>query len=197
LQAATAPRANNGNLLEVRVNVVNDGNSPLALMGPDDIIYNEDGTGWRNSECGKWRIGVDFADRPSGMNDHPYRFGRDETLSPGTVRTLGGYIRLNTPRANDFWVGVVQECNHWEQDNSGRTRITVAAEVVITLSSPTTILATIFVIETSWASSRKFHRRWTGKTPRSKSFQGWQMATAFHSSRSTILATIYVIRTFD
>ena len=114
-----------GASLEVRVDVVNDGGTPIALSGPDNITYDENGAGWRDGACGQWRIGLDFDGRDGALVDHPYRFGVDDTLQPGATRTLGGFIRLNTPRSTAVWVGVVQECNHWEQDGTARTSVSV------------------------------------------------------------------------
>jgi hypothetical protein len=59
------------------------------------------------------------------MLDHPYRFGKDMTLDPGQSTTVGGYIRLTTLKAADFWVGAVQELVRWDADDIGRTHIAV------------------------------------------------------------------------
>jgi hypothetical protein len=116
-----------GSLLEVRVDVTNDGSAPLALMGPDNATYSEDGSSAnaRASEAGKWRVGVEIEGRVGTGLDHPYRFGKDMILNPGQSVTVGGYIRLTTPRSMDAWVGAVQELVRWDQDNLGRTRIAV------------------------------------------------------------------------
>ena len=118
-------------MLQVDIGVRNDsGVTALAQGPPPGLTYNEgdtpDSRGY--PEIGnRWRVGVDFSGRASGVKDHPYRWGLGADLPTGASVTVTGYIRLTTPRTTTYWAGLVQEAVRWWQDTAGTTSITVGA----------------------------------------------------------------------
>ena len=119
-----------GDLLQVEIGVRNDSGVTALTQGPaPGFTYNEGDTPNSRGYAeigGRWRVGVDFTGRSSGVTDHPYRWGLGADLAPGASVTVTGYIRLTTPRTTTYWVGLVQETVRWQQDNIGTTSITVS-----------------------------------------------------------------------
>ena len=117
----------NNQLLNVSVTVRNDGDSPLATQGPDPGFSYVEGDTFLSRGFGAtkdaFRVAVDF-DQRSGI-DHPYRWGLGSPLGPGESRTITGSIQLKTPRAQNYWVGIVQEQVAWLMDRQGTQLITV------------------------------------------------------------------------
>ncbi len=118
-----------GQQLKVQITVRNNGNQIIKTLGPDSgFIYNEgetsDSRGYPD-QYGKFRVGIDFNGRTG--KDHPYRWGLGGDLAPGQSRTIVGYVRLNTVRSTDYWVGLVQEGVKWFVDNKYKTKIQVYA----------------------------------------------------------------------
>jgi hypothetical protein len=116
-----------GDLLNVSITVQNDGSDPITTQGPGSgYVYDEADT-FRTrgfpEQNGAFRVGVDFDGR-TGV-DHPYRWGLGAPLGPGQSTTITGSIRLQTPRAVEYWAGLVQEQIRWLQDTQGAQLITV------------------------------------------------------------------------
>ncbi|HEX7589154.1 MAG TPA: hypothetical protein VF478_12625 [Anaerolineae bacterium] len=128
LQASLTPAALQvGQTLNVSVTIKNNGTSPLVTQGPNPgFVYDEGDTFYSRGFPGvasAFRFGVDFGTH-SGI-DHPYRWGLGAPLGPGQTTTVTGSIRLNTPQAVKYWVGLVREQVAWLQDNLGVQTITV------------------------------------------------------------------------
>lgn len=116
-----------GDLLQVSITVQNNSNGPLETQGPPPgFVYEEGDTFYTRGfpdEMYAYRVGVDFDGRV-GI-DHPYRWGLGEPLLPGRTVTVTGAIRLHTPRAINYWVGLVQEQIRWVQDREGAQFVVV------------------------------------------------------------------------
>ncbi len=121
-----------GELLNVSIVVRNDSGETLATQMPNPGFVYEEGETFRGlgfrEVVGAYRVGVDFDGR-SGW-DHPYRWGLGAPLAPGETRTITGAIRLQTPRAVNYWAGLVHEWVAWQQDNEGTQRVTVSPSSV-------------------------------------------------------------------
>lgn len=142
----TPTTLNAGRLLNVSITVVNNTNGPLPTEGPDPgFVYNEGDTFYTRGfpdQNGAFRVGIDF-DGHSGI-DHPYRWGLGAPLAPGQSATITGAIRLKTPRAINYWAGLVREQIAWLQDNQGRQTVTVnaapsAAQIVDASFTPVSV----------------------------------------------------------
>jgi hypothetical protein len=125
--AFTPTAINAGDLLNVSITVRNDGTTALATQSPDPgFVYNEGDTfssrGFADV-ANAFRVGIDFDGR-TGV-DHPLRWGLGSSLAAGETRTITGSIRLLTPRAINYWAGLVQERVAWIQDRQGTQAITV------------------------------------------------------------------------
>lgn len=123
-----------GQHLVASITVKNEGNMVLETQGPDPgFIYEERDTFASRGFAaisGDYRVGIDFDGR-TGL-DHPFRWGFGAPLQPGETRTITGVIHLQTPRAINYWVGLVQEYVAWWQDQQGTQLITVKAGPQIT-----------------------------------------------------------------
>ncbi len=136
-------------LLTVSIVVQNNSTETLPTQDPaPGFIYDEGDTfvtrGFKD-QARAVRIGIDFDGR-IGM-DHPYRWGLGVPLAPGQATTITGAIRLKTPRAINYWAGLVREQVAWLQDHIGAQNITVTAAPVgvATLTqvtfTPTTVVS--------------------------------------------------------
>ena len=120
-----------GELLNVSVTVVNNTEQTLATQNPaPGFVYDEGDTFYTRGlpdVNGAYRVGIDFDGR-AGI-DHPYRWGLGAPLAPGASATITGAIRLKTPRAINYWAGLVREQIAWVQDRQGAQTITVSGVV--------------------------------------------------------------------
>jgi hypothetical protein len=128
VDVAFAPATvNAGQLLNVSLTVFNNTNQTVATQGPNPgFAYVEGDTFYTRSfpdTSGAIRVGVDFDGR-TGI-DHPYRWGLGAPLAPGQLAVITGTIQLNSPRAINYWAGLVREQSVWLQDHVGTQRIAV------------------------------------------------------------------------
>ena len=116
-----------GQLLTVALTVFNNTNQTVATQGPNPGLSFVEGDTFNTRGFPEVqsaiRVGVDFDGR-SGI-DHPYRWGLGAPLAPGQFATITGTIQLNTPRAINYWAGLVREQNLWLQDQVGVQKVTV------------------------------------------------------------------------
>ncbi len=135
-----------GEVLNVSITVKNGTPNTLPTQGPDPGFVYEEGDTFRTRGFGEahgaYRVGIDFDGRGVFTIDHPYRWGFGAPLASGESRTITGAIRLKTPRAGNYWVGLVREKIAWLLDRQGTQRITVAPAPTFTFTAtPSTITA--------------------------------------------------------
>ena len=116
-----------GQVLNVAFTVFNNTNQTLATQGPTPGFAYVEGDTFQTRGFpevqGSIRVGLDFDGR-TGV-DHPYRWGLGVPLPPGQFASIAGTIQLNTPRAVNYWAGLVREQNAWLQDHVGTQKVTV------------------------------------------------------------------------
>ena len=118
-----------GGTLRVDFTVRNHGDNTVSTQGPDPGYVYQEG---QSSDTighpdipGRWRVAVEYGDRPETIKDHPYRWGLGGDLAPGEIRTVSGYITLNTIKRTDYWCALVHEQIGGGEDYVGGTTITV------------------------------------------------------------------------
>jgi hypothetical protein len=118
---------NVGDTVRVEATIDNLGNVVLPSQDqrPPGYTYTE-GEASPSGTPRLWRVAAD--DRNFALADaHRYRWGFGGPLLPGQSRQIIGYIRLTTPGAFVYCVGVVQEFVNWYARCEGPRTITVVA----------------------------------------------------------------------
>ncbi|GIW06258.1 MAG: hypothetical protein KatS3mg060_1063 [Dehalococcoidia bacterium] len=99
-------------IVRFEIEVWNNSKSRLETQGPDpEFVYDEtqhSGTIGQPGQYNRWRIGIDFADNPTGRS-YPYRWGLGRPLEPGERRTITGQIELIQPKRSIWWASLIQE----------------------------------------------------------------------------------------
>ena len=114
-----------GSVLEVYAEVENWSSQTVPTQDPAPGYTYQEGQVCPADVPGAYRLGVDYATRPSGVKDHPYRWGVGD-VPPYSVRTIRGYIRLwSTSGACNYWAGFVKEQVAWLQNNVATAPVTV------------------------------------------------------------------------
>ncbi|MCI0474724.1 MAG: hypothetical protein L0Y55_00600, partial [Anaerolineales bacterium] len=142
----TPTTVSTGGLLNISITVKNGTAETLPTQGPNPGFVYEEGDTFRSrghtETQGSYRVGIDFDGRGLFVVDHPYRWGLGAPLASGQSATITGAIRLKTPRAINYWSGLVREKIAWIQDRQGAQKITVTNTPAPTLSftaTPTVI----------------------------------------------------------
>jgi len=118
-----------GQTLKVDFKVTNHGDNTVSTQGPDPGHVYQEGqsadTIGHPDIPGRWRVAVEYGDRPKTIKDHPYRWGLGSDLAPGKTRTVSGYIALNTIKRTDYWCALIHEQIGGGEDFVDTTTITV------------------------------------------------------------------------